>query len=66
MKAKANGGGRIGSLAASGVIVAIGAFSPAPSIAASCGAVAVLKIDNTTIASAESDPAGGYRPGGGA
>ena len=57
---------RIGSLAASGVIVTIGAFSPAPSIAASCGAVADLKIDNATIASAESHPAGGYRPGSGA
>ena len=66
MKARSNGVRRIGSLAASGVVIAIGAFSSAPSIAASCETVVGLKIDNTTIDAAESHPAGAYTPAGGA
>ena len=56
----------IASIAAPGVVVAIGALSPAPSIAASCDAVAGMKIDSTTIDTAESHPAGAYTPAGGA
>ena len=52
--------------ATAGVVLAIGASSPAPSIAASCDAVAGLKIDNTMIDAAESHPAGAYTPVGGA
>jgi len=66
MKGRSNGVRRIGSLAASGVVIAIGAFSSAPSIAASCETVVRLKIDNTTIDAAESHPAGAYTPAGGA
>jgi feruloyl esterase len=55
---------RIASIAAP--VLAIGALSPAPSIAASCDAVAGLQIDHTMIDAAESHPAGAYTPVGGA
>ena len=46
--------------------LSIGAFLAVPAAAASCDAVAGLKIENTTIDAAESHPAGAYTPGGGA
>jgi feruloyl esterase len=57
---------RIAFIAASGIGLALGALSPAPAVAASCDAVAQLKIDNTTIDAAELHPAGAYTPAGGA
>jgi feruloyl esterase len=66
MKIKCDRVRRIASIAAPGVVLAIGALSPAPSMAASCDAVVGLKIDNTTIDAAESHPVGAYTPAGGA
>jgi len=66
MKTRCDRVRRIASIAAPGVVLPIGALSPAPSIAASCEAVAGLKIDNTMIDAAESRPAGAYTPVGGA
>ena len=66
MKIKCDRVRRIASMAVPGVVLAIGALSAAPSIAASCDAVVHLKIENTTIDATESHPAGAYTPAGGA
>jgi feruloyl esterase len=55
---------RFAVTAATGVILTIGGLS-SPSIAASCDALADLKIDKTSIDAAESHPAGDYAPAGG-
>ncbi len=57
---------RFMAIAAPAAVLSIGALSPVPTIAASCDALARVKIDNTTIDAAELHPAGAYTPAGGA
>jgi len=57
---------RFMAIAAPAAVLSIGALSPVPTIAASCDALARVKIDNTTIDAAEMHPAGADAPAGGA
>jgi feruloyl esterase len=65
MKTKCDRVRGIASIAAPVAVLAVVALSPVPSSAASCDALAGLKIDNTTIDTAESHTGGAYSPAGG-
>ncbi len=57
---------RFVTIAAPAAALAIVGLSPVAAIAASCEALASVKIDKTSIDAAESHPAGAYTPAGGA